>query len=125
MIRIWISNKNRDRIESEFLADARNAPTGLFHTLAKEEVRNLLDETCPALYRCLYHDDTEHTVNEGEVQRLLLADRSALQDYIQQSGIIRKRKKKLLSEAFQYENLSKRKVLNTILQLMEDRKSIV
>lgn len=42
MIRIWISNKNRDRIEREFLADARNAPTGLFHTLAKEEVRNLL-----------------------------------------------------------------------------------
>lgn len=119
MIRIWISNKNRDRIEREFLADARNAPTGLFHTLAKEEVRNLLNETCPALYRCLYHDDTKHTVNEGEVQRLLLADRSALQDYIWQSGIIRKRKKKLLSEAFQYENLSKRKVLNTILQLMD------
>ena len=119
MIRIWISNKNRDRIEREFLADARNAPTGLFHTLAKEEVRNLLDEACPALYRCLYHDDTEHTVNEAEVQRLLLADRSALQDYIWQSGIIRKRKKKLLSEAFQYENLSKRKVLNTILQLMD------
>ena len=43
MIRIWISNKNRDRIEREFLADARNAPTGLFHTLAKEEVRSLLD----------------------------------------------------------------------------------
>ena len=75
MIRIWISNKNRDRIEREFLADARNAPTGLFHTLAKEEVRNLLDEACPALYRCLYHDDTEHTVNEAEVQRLLLAFR--------------------------------------------------
>lgn len=119
MIRIWISNKNRDRIEREFLADARNAPTGLFHTLAKEEVRSLLDEACPALYRCLYHDDTEHTVNEAEVQRLLLADRSALQDYIWQSGIIRKRKKKLLSEAFRYENLSKRKVLNTILQLMD------
>lgn len=119
MIRIWISNKNRDRIEREFLADARNAPTGLFHTLAKEEVRSLLDESCPALYRCLYHDDTEHTVNEEEVQRLLLADRSALQDYIRQSGIIRKRKKKLLSEAFRYENLSKRKVLNTILQLMD------
>ena len=119
MIRIWISNKNRDRIEREFLADARNAPTGLFHTLAKEEVRNLLDEACPALYRCLYHDDAEHTVNEAEVQRLLLADRSALQDYIQKSGIIRKRKKKLLSEAFRYENLSKRKVLNTILQLMD------
>lgn len=49
MIRIWISNKNRDRIEREFLADARNAPTGLFHTLAKEEVRNLLDEVCPVL----------------------------------------------------------------------------
>ena len=98
MIRIWISNKNRDRIEREFLADARNAPTGLFHTLAKEEVRNLLDEVCPVLYRCLYHDDAEHTVNEAEVQRLLLADRSALQDYIWQSGIIRKRKKELLSE---------------------------
>lgn len=76
MIRIWISNKNRDRIEREFLADARNAPTGLFHTLAKEDVQNLLDEACPALYRCLYHDDAEHTVNEAEVQRLLLADRS-------------------------------------------------
>lgn len=74
MIRIWISNKNRDRIEREFLADARNAPTGLFHTLAKEEVRNLLDEVCPVLYRSLYHDDAEHTVNEAEVQRLLLAD---------------------------------------------------
>ena len=72
MIRIWISNKNRDRIEREFLADARNAPTGLFHTLAKEEVRNLLDEVCPVLYRSLYHDDAEHTVNEAEVQRLLL-----------------------------------------------------
>ena len=68
-------------------------PQVFFHTLAKEEVRNLLDEVCPVLYRCLYHDDAEHTVNEAEVQRLLLADRSALQDYIWQSGIIRKRKR--------------------------------
>ena len=87
MIRIWISNKNRDRIEREFLADARNAPTGLFHTLAKEEVRNLLDEACPALYRCLYHDDTEHTVNEAEVQRLLLAESVKRSFYLRLSSM--------------------------------------
>lgn len=121
MIRINVDKKKREEIARIFLEDAKDAQTGLFNKLTDQNVKTELKTNHKELYNRLYNAYSGE-LREDEVERLLLADRRDLIEYIDLFGDYEGNKKgadTLLKQVFRYDRFSKRKAAYEILQKMD------
>jgi hypothetical protein len=118
MIKLHIDKIRRNEIEKLFLEDAKQSKTGLFQVLNDANVKNILKSRYKKIYKKLY---TKGNVKYDEVEKLLLADKTTLEGYIEEFGDFSGRKKdsdELLTDVFKYENYSKRRIVSEILRKM-------
>ena len=126
MIRIRISQNQKDRLEDMICSDAKKAGTGLYKVLEEPDVKNLLKTKPP--YRKLYeelYDTQSGEPSQEKVEELLKADKNKLKDYINRFGSFNMKGSKdkdlateLLEKVFRYDTFSKRAVAVDILTEM-------
>ena len=86
MIKINLNSDTKKEIEKLYLEDARKMPTGLFRVLGDPNIEAALrQKPYRKLHDALYDPNTGKP-RETEVEKLLLADRKTLEDYIDWFG---------------------------------------
>ena len=80
MIRININSITKREIEKIYLNDAYTAKTGIFKILEEGEIKDFLRKKHSKIYAELYCRNS--TLNQENVKRLLLADRTKMKEYI-------------------------------------------
>lgn len=126
MIKINFDGKIKKEIEQLLLKDARNAPTGIFQALKDPRVKRELQKGCyPGIYSELYDQVTGKPAEE-RIEKLLLADRNDLEQYIDKFGRYDPKNKAekaavqyLLDHVFQYKTYANRTVVCKILRKLD------
>lgn len=109
MIKIDLDKKTKAEIENIYLNDARKAPTGIFQTLDKPQVKSDLKKDFPKIYSVLY-DPVTGKPEEQEIEKLLLAGRMELKGYISRFGSYDfDQTEYLLENVFIYDRYARRK----------------
>jgi len=120
MIKIQLDNEMIQGIKESHWNDMRNAQTGLYKKLQDENCRDILkgNPNYGGLYEYFY--DVADDVIEENVKRLVLANKSDMQEYIFSFGKFSKGESdELQKNIFRYEQFSKRKNAQDILGKMK------
>ena len=120
MIRININSITKREIEKIYLNDAYTAKTGIFKILEEGEIKDFLRKKHSKIYAELYCRNS--TLNQENVKRLLLADRTKMKEYITKFDTYEKKPTEadeLLEKIFRYDRYSQRKVVTDILRKMD------
>ena len=120
MIKIDIDDKTKKEIEKMYLKDAHSAKTGIFNVLDSSKVKKKLKIDHAAIYDVLY-DKVNEELKEKEVEKLLLANRKELEEYISMFGSYAAKEKEsdyLLDHVFKYKSYANRKIAYSISNKM-------
>lgn len=118
MIKVDIDKRTKAEIEDIYLKDAKKAPTGIFQVLDKPTVKLNLKKDFPKIYNVLY-DPATGELAEQEIEKLLLAGRMELKDYISRFGSYDSDQTEfLLENVFIYDRYARRKSACQILDKM-------
>lgn len=120
MIQIAVDKVKRKEMEEKYLEDADGCNASIFKVLRTPTAKDLLESKYKKIYQ-MFYDKTTGELIEEEVKKLLLADRKGLEKYIDIFGEYESDKAlsdELLHNIFRYDRYSKRKIVNTILQIM-------
>lgn len=120
MIKINLNSDTKKEIEKLYLEDARKMPTGLFRVLSDPNIEKSLRQwPYRKLHDALYDPGTGRP-RENEIKKLLLADRKALEDYIDRfEGFAGAASDFLLEYVFRYDRYAKRACVHKILRKMD------
>ncbi|MBT9777203.1 HNH nuclease [Clostridium sp. MCC353] len=121
MIRIYVNEEKKRRIENIFWQDAQKAKTGLVNVLKDKAVIRILKRNHSKIYNRLY-DPKSGVLDENEVKKLLFADREELKEYIDEFGSYEGSKalfEELVNQVFRYKNFSERQSAVKILRELD------
>jgi len=121
MIRITIDRLKRNEIEKTYYKDAGGYDTSILKLLQTSEAKDILKDNHKKIYHKLYDGSTGDLL-EAEVKKILLANRKELKQYIDMFGDYESKKKlsdELLENIFRYDRFSKRKIVHTLMQIMD------
>lgn len=120
MIKIDIDDKTKKEIEKMYLSDAHSAKTGIFNVLNSSDVKKKLKNDHAAIFNVLY-DKANEELKEKEVEKLLLANRKELENYISMFKSYDAKEKEsdyLLDHVFKYKNYANRNIAYSISHKM-------
>lgn len=117
MIKIDISQTQKDNMEKIIWNDATTAPTGILNELEKSFSKRCLKKY-PKLYQILY--DANGNVRKDEIKKILLSSRQELEKYINRIGEFSEIEGEcLLKNIFKFNSFSKRKVAYEVLKIID------
>lgn len=117
MIKIRLNDEQRRDVEQLYLEDAMYANTGIGQLLKRRSVSSAMKREHSFLYNLLY--DESGNVDEIELKRLLLADRTQMRMYIDcLPDYNETQSKSLLQLCFRYDTWAKRQVAYKIVDIL-------
>lgn len=121
MIRIYVNEEKKRKIENIFWQDAQKAKTGIINVLKDKAVIRIIKSNHSKIYNRLYDPKTKEP-DENEVKKLLFADRAELKQYIDEFGSYEGKmvlSEELVNQVFRYKNFSERQSAVKILRELD------
>lgn len=120
MIKINISEEQKEKIEKIIWNDAITASTGILKELNKNRSAQFWNDSDKfhKLYNLLYDDNGK--VREDELKKLLLSSKREMKKYIDMIGEFQEKEgEDLLEKIFKFDNFSKRKAAYKVLRIID------